>query len=76
MQLSKSVAGAGLAIVSDYEENIYREIEKEMERDTLSKRDHWWKWRLDVPMKTFIPKIDSGFINLSYVITNYDVDAK
>jgi hypothetical protein len=31
---------------------------------------------LRVPMKTFILKIDFGFINLSYVITNYDVDAK
>jgi hypothetical protein len=37
----KSVAGTGLAIVSDHEKNIYREIEKEMKRDSFSRRDSW-----------------------------------
>jgi len=37
----KSVAGTNLAIVSDFEKNIYREIEKEMKRDSFSRRDKW-----------------------------------
>jgi hypothetical protein len=37
----KSIAGKGLAIVSDHEKNIYREIEKEMKRDSVSRRDNW-----------------------------------
>jgi len=37
----KSIAGTGLAIVSDHEKSIYREIEKEMRRDSFSRRDNW-----------------------------------
>jgi hypothetical protein len=37
----KSTAGADLAIISDSEKNIYREIEKEMKRESDSKRDYW-----------------------------------
>jgi hypothetical protein len=37
----KSSAGADLAIMSDTEQNIYREIEKEMKRESDSKRDYW-----------------------------------
>jgi len=37
----KSVAGADLAIVSDSQKNIYREIEEEMKKESFSKRDHW-----------------------------------
>jgi len=37
----KSVAGADLAIVTDSEKNIYREIEKDMKEETESRRDHW-----------------------------------
>ncbi len=37
----KSVAGKGLAIISKHEKSIYREIEKEMKEDTVSKRDSW-----------------------------------
>jgi hypothetical protein len=37
----KSSAGADLAIISDSEKNIYREIEKEMKREADSKRDYW-----------------------------------
>jgi hypothetical protein len=37
----KSSAGADLAIISDSEKNIYREIEKEMKRESDSKRDYW-----------------------------------
>jgi hypothetical protein len=35
----KSGAGTGVAIVSDYENNIYRELEKETKRDSVSRRD-------------------------------------
>ncbi len=37
----KSVAGADLAIVTDSEKNIYREIEKDMKEESDSRRDHW-----------------------------------
>ena len=37
----KNVAGADLAIVSDSQKNIYREIEEEMKKESFSKRDHW-----------------------------------
>jgi hypothetical protein len=37
----KSAAGEDLAIISDTEKNIYREIEKEMKREADSKRDYW-----------------------------------
>jgi len=37
----KSVAGANVATVSDIERNIYREIEKDMKRESDSRRDNW-----------------------------------
>jgi hypothetical protein len=37
----KSVAGTDLAIVSDSEKNIYREIEEDMKKETISRRDTW-----------------------------------
>jgi hypothetical protein len=37
----KSAAGEDLAIISDSEKNIYREIEKEMKRESDSRRDYW-----------------------------------
>jgi hypothetical protein len=37
----KSSAGADLTISSDTEKNIYREIEKEMKRESDSRRDLW-----------------------------------
>ena len=37
----KSIAGADLAIVSDSEKGIYREIEENMKKDADSKRDKW-----------------------------------
>lgn len=37
----KSVVGAGLVVVSESEKSIYREIEEEMKRDSLSRRDNW-----------------------------------
>ena len=37
----KSSAGADLAIISDTEKNIYREIEKQMKRESESRRDYW-----------------------------------
>jgi hypothetical protein len=37
----KSSAGADLAIISDTEKNIYREIEKEMKKESVSRRDNW-----------------------------------
>jgi hypothetical protein len=37
----KGSAGADLAIISDTEKNIYREIEKEMKRESTSRRDDW-----------------------------------
>jgi hypothetical protein len=37
----KSVAGADLAIVSDAEKNVYREIEEEMKKEAASKQDKW-----------------------------------
>jgi hypothetical protein len=37
----KSSAGADLAIISDTEKNIYREIEKEMKRESVNRRDDW-----------------------------------
>jgi hypothetical protein len=37
----KSSAGADLVIISDTEKNIYREIEKEMKRESDSRRDYW-----------------------------------
>jgi hypothetical protein len=37
----KSAAGEDLAIISASEKNIYREIEKEMKRESDSRRDYW-----------------------------------
>jgi len=37
----KSVAGTDLAIVSDTQKNIYREIEADMKKQTISRRDQW-----------------------------------
>lgn len=37
----KSVAGADLAIVSDAERDIYREIDERMKKEAVSKRDKW-----------------------------------
>ena len=37
----KSVAGADLGIVSDSEKSIYREMEENMKKDAISKRDKW-----------------------------------
>ena len=37
----KSSTGENLAIISDTEKNIYREIEKEMKRESVSRRDDW-----------------------------------
>jgi hypothetical protein len=37
----KSVAGVDLAIVADSEKKIYRQIEEEMKKEAVSKRDQW-----------------------------------
>jgi hypothetical protein len=37
----KSVAGTDLAIISDSEKNIYREIEEDMKKEAISRRDTW-----------------------------------
>jgi hypothetical protein len=37
----KNVAGAHLAIVSDTQKDIYREIEDDMKRESFSRRDNW-----------------------------------
>ena len=37
----KSVAGTDLTVVSESEKDIYREIEKTMKREHISKRDDW-----------------------------------
>lgn len=37
----KNVAGKDLAIVSDAEKNIYREIEEDMKTESISRRDNW-----------------------------------
>jgi hypothetical protein len=37
----RSVVGADLAIVSDSEKNIYREMHQEIKREATSKRDEW-----------------------------------
>jgi hypothetical protein len=37
----KSVAGADLTIVSDFQKNIYYELEENMKKDVNSKRDRW-----------------------------------
>lgn len=37
----KSIAGADLAVVSDSEKDIYREIEESMKKESISKRDEW-----------------------------------
>ncbi len=37
----KNSAGADLAIISETEKSIYREIEKEMKRESVSRRDNW-----------------------------------
>jgi hypothetical protein len=37
----KSVAGADLAVVSDLEKDIYREIEANMKKELKSERDEW-----------------------------------
>ncbi len=37
----KSTAGADLAIVSDSEKTIYQELDENMKKDSISKRDRW-----------------------------------
>ena len=37
----KSIAGTDLTIVSDLEKDIYRDFEKPMKREQISKRDDW-----------------------------------
>jgi hypothetical protein len=37
----KSVAGTDLTVVSELEKDIYREIEKTMKKEHISKRDDW-----------------------------------
>ena len=37
----KSIAGTNLAIASDSEKNIYREIEESIKKELISKRDAW-----------------------------------
>jgi hypothetical protein len=37
----KRIGGDGIAVVSDSEKDIYREIEDTMEKDMISKRDEW-----------------------------------
>ncbi len=37
----KSIAGADLAVESKSEKNVYREIEKTIKKEQLSKRDDW-----------------------------------
>jgi hypothetical protein len=37
----KSVVGAGLTVVSSAAKNIYREIEQDAKKESLSKRDEW-----------------------------------
>jgi hypothetical protein len=37
----KSVAGDGLAVISESEKDVYREIEKTIKKEQLSKRDDW-----------------------------------
>jgi hypothetical protein len=41
VKIVKRVAGADLAIVSESEKNIYREIEEGMKNEATSKREHW-----------------------------------
>jgi hypothetical protein len=37
----KSIAGTDLAIASDSEKSIYREIEDSIKKELISKRDEW-----------------------------------
>jgi hypothetical protein len=37
----KSIAGTGLAVVSDSDKSIYHEIEDSMKKESVSKRDEW-----------------------------------
>ena len=37
----KSFGGLDLAVVSEFEKNIYREIEETMKKESISKRDEW-----------------------------------
>jgi hypothetical protein len=37
----KSIAGTGLAVVSDSDKSIYHEIEETMKKELVSKRDEW-----------------------------------
>jgi hypothetical protein len=37
----KNVAGADLAIVSDTAKRIHHELEEEMKREAISRRDEW-----------------------------------
>jgi hypothetical protein len=37
----KSVAGTDLVVVSDSEKNIYSEIEEDMKKEVISRRDPW-----------------------------------
>jgi len=39
--IMKSVAGAGMDIVSETQKNIYREIDEEMKKESEGRRDYW-----------------------------------
>jgi hypothetical protein len=39
--LIKSTAGDDLAIVSDFEKKIHHELEEEMKKEAISRRDDW-----------------------------------
>ncbi len=41
VRIIKNVTSADLAVVSDMEENIYREINEEIKREAASRRDRW-----------------------------------
>jgi hypothetical protein len=41
MPIVKSIAGTDLAIASDSEKDIYREIEESIKKELVSKRDEW-----------------------------------
>jgi hypothetical protein len=39
--IMKTIAGADLVVVSDSEKNLHREIDENMKKETISKRDEW-----------------------------------
>jgi hypothetical protein len=39
--LIKSFAGDNLVIVSDFEKKVHNELEEEMEKEAISRRDGW-----------------------------------